>query len=311
MIETRDILAFLEKQQIEFVFDGDIDGGIETYCSLKELLTLKDMGTACISFARNPSEDIVTSLFQFKRLLLVTKDQPNYIYGCNVIKTKNPHRTFFLIIESFFGDGEINNCPEKSCIKTNIIGNSFCIGAFSYIGANASIGDNVTIGNNVSIEKDVIIGNNVWIESGVRIGTWGFGRYLNPDKTSTMAPHLGGIRIGNNTFIGANTIIARGTLSDTIICDDVLIDAGCYIAHNVIVNKRTIITGFVLVAGSAVVGEDVWLSPGSIINSNVTVGDRAFVGMGSMVTKNIHEDMYAFGTPAKEICRNNDKKYKI
>ena len=311
MIETRNILAFLEQQQIEFVFEGDFDGEIETYCSLKELLTLRDTENACISFVRNPNEEIVTSLSQFKRLLLVTKNQPNFIYGCNVIKTENPHRAFFLIIESFFSDKERDNCPEKSCIKTKKIGNSFCIGAFSYIGTNVSIGDNVTIGNNVSIENDVIIGNNVWIQSGVKIGTWGFGRYLNPDKNSTMAPHLGGVRIGNNAYIGANTIIARGTLSDTIICDDVLIDAGCYIAHNAIVNKRTIITGFVLVAGSAVVGEDVWLSPGCIINSDVTVGNRAFIGMGSMVTKNIHEDMYVFGTPAKEIHRNSDRKYKI
>ena len=50
-------------------------------------------------------------------------------------------------------------------------------------------------------------------------------------------PHIGGIKIGNRVWIGSNASIEKGSLEDTIIEDDVLIDDLVQIGHNVRVNK--------------------------------------------------------------------------
>ena len=196
-------------------------------------------------------------------------------------------------------------------IKTTKIGKNLSVGEFTYIGPEVEIGDNCVIGNNVSIENKVKIGNNVIIESGVKIGMWGFGHYLNDDGTCTKIPHLGGVRIDDNVFIGANSIVARGTLSDTIIEEHVKIDVLCGICHNSRVGARTIITGGAGLAGSAEVDTDSWIGPGAIINSSVKVGKNCLIGINSVVSHDVPDGMYAFGAPAKIISENKDTKYKI
>lgn len=305
MLKTSEILAYLRANSVMFDFDGDPNSVIHGFCPLK------DLKEGCVTFSRNPDTEICRQTSIVKNLLIITTLQDGLAYGCNVIKTHNPHRAFFLVIENFFYHQAPIHRPELSLVETNQIGDHFNIGPFSYIGKDVSIGKNVSIGSHVSIENHVIIGDNVTIEAGARIGTWGFGRYLNPDGTSKMIPHLGGVTINSNVFIGANSIISRGTLADTVIMNDVLIDGDCYIAHNVLVKARTIVTGGVGIAGSAEIGEDVWLAPRCVINSGIHIGDRAFIGMGSIVTHDIPDDMYAFGIPAKVICANTDKKYKL
>jgi acetyltransferase-like isoleucine patch superfamily enzyme len=45
----------------------------------------------------------------------------------------------------------------------------------------------------------------------------------------------------------------------------------------------------------------VWIGSNSTILSGVTIGDNAVIGAGSVVTKDIPENMIAVGTPAKAV----------
>ena len=49
-------------------------------------------------------------------------------------------------------------------------------------------------------------------------------RHKDKDNISVRIPHLGVIATGKDCYIGANSTIARGTLSDTIIGDYVKVD---------------------------------------------------------------------------------------
>ena len=66
--------------------------------------------------------------------------------------------------------------------------------------------------------------------------------YKRQDQVPIRLPHLGRVVIGNNVEIGALNTIARGTLDDTYIGDNVKTDDHVHIAHNVYVGKNTIIT---------------------------------------------------------------------
>jgi len=54
-------------------------------------------------------------------------------------------------------------------------------------------------------------------------------------------------------------------------------------------------------AKSIVIGEDVWIGGSAVICPGVTIGNRSVIGAGSVVTKDIYEDVFAAGNPCRVI----------
>ena len=49
------------------------------------------------------------------------------------------------------------------------------------------------------------------------------------------------------------------------------------------------------------IGEDVWVGGGAIILPGVTIGARTVIGAGSVVTRDIPDDVIAAGNPCRVI----------
>lgn len=49
------------------------------------------------------------------------------------------------------------------------------------------------------------------------------------------------------------------------------------------------------------IGNDVWVGGGAIICPGVTIGSRTIIGAGSVVTRNIPDDVFAAGNPCRVI----------
>lgn len=49
------------------------------------------------------------------------------------------------------------------------------------------------------------------------------------------------------------------------------------------------------------IGSDVWVGGGAIILPGVRIGDRAVIGAGSVVTRDVPEDVFAAGNPCRVI----------
>ena len=58
-------------------------------------------------------------------------------------------------------------------------------------------------------------------------------------------PQLGGVRVGDDCEIGANTTIDRGALGDTVLEEDVRLDNQIQIGHNVDIGAHTAMAGCV------------------------------------------------------------------
>ena len=54
------------------------------------------------------------------------------------------------------------------------------------------------------------------------------------------------------------------------------------------------------------IGSDVWVGGGAIICPGVRIGSRSVIGAGSVVTRNIPEDVFAAGNPCRIIRQLDD-----
>ncbi|WP_272004293.1 UDP-3-O-(3-hydroxymyristoyl)glucosamine N-acyltransferase [Roseovarius sp. ZX-A-9] len=233
------------------------------------------------------------------------------------------------------GDGWGDGIHPSAIIDpTAELGADVQIGPLAVIGARARIGANSRIGPHVSIGADAVIGADCKIREGARItarvhvgarviihpgavlGGDGFSfvtaelsavekvRETLGDQSETRAQSysrihsLGSVRIGDDVEIGANTVIDRGTIRDTVIGDRTKLDAVVMIGHNCIVGTDTLICGMAGLAGSVTVGNHVVLGGRSAVADNTFIGDRAIIGGGSGVISNVPAGRAMMGYPA-------------
>jgi len=155
------------------------------------------------------------------------------------------------------------------------------------------------IHKSVIIPKWVVLGKNITIHEGVTLGSQGFGFERDENGNWLHIPHVGKIIIEDDVEIFEGTNVCRGTVNDTIIGKGTKIDALCHIGHNAVIGKNCIITAHCMIGG-CVIGDDVWVGPGSTFAAKIKVADKTFVGRSSNVVKSIEEPGTVWaGNPAK------------
>lgn len=219
-----------------------------------------------------------------------------------LIIVDNPKAIFASIINKIFNEKKINQVHPTCIIHSDAkLNKNIYIGPYSIIG-NCTIEEGVEIESNVCINDNVYIGKNVKIQSGCVIGTEGFDYILDENgKYIQNFPQLGGVKIEENVIIGSNTCIQRGTLGDTIIKKNCLIDNMITIAHNVVINENTIIIGHSHIGGSVIIGKNAFIGQSSSIANVGYVGERSKTGIGSVVIRSVNNGESVFGNPAKKI----------
>jgi UDP-3-O-[3-hydroxymyristoyl] glucosamine N-acyltransferase len=161
------------------------------------------------------------------------------------------------------------------------------IGALCVIGAGAVIGAGTRIAARVAVGAGCVIGARCIVHSGAVIGADGFGFAPTPDGHWEKIAQLGGVRIGDDVEIGANSCIDRGALDDTVLGDGVKLDNLVQIGHNVIVGAHTAMAGCVGVAGSARIGAHCTLGGGAIVLGHLELADRVNISAATVVTRSI------------------------
>ena len=186
------------------------------------------------------------------------------------------------------------------------------VGAGSAIGEDCVVGEGCELGANVTLVRRVRLGRRVLIHPGAVLGADGFGLAMEAGRWLKM-PQLGGVVVGDDCEIGANTTIDRGALEDTVLEEDVRLDNQIQIGHNVHIGAHTAMAGCSAVAGSATIGRYCLIGGGAGVLGHLELCDRVIVTAMSLVTHSIREPgEYSSGTPLMDnrSWRKNAARFK-
>ncbi len=196
--------------------------------------------------------------------------------------------------------------------RNAVIGAGAVIGAHCVIGVDCSVGAQSRLVARVTLVERVSLGQRVLIHPGAVLGADGFGLAWDADQWIKV-PQLGGVRIGDDCEIGANTTIDRGALEDTVLEEDVRLDNQIQIAHNVSIGAHTAIAGCAAIAGSARIGRHCLIGGGAGILGHLTLADRVTVTAMTLVTHSLQASgEYSSGVPIQEskMWRKNAARFR-
>jgi UDP-3-O-[3-hydroxymyristoyl] glucosamine N-acyltransferase len=177
------------------------------------------------------------------------------------------------------------------------------VGAGCSILAGASIGDDTRLLPRVTLYPGVRVGARCLLHAGAVLGADGFG--FAPDAgTWTKVPQVGGVRIGDDVEIGANTTIDRGAIGDTIVEDGVKLDNQIQVGHNVVIGEHTAIAACTGISGSTVLGKRCMIGGMVGFAGHLNIADDVAVTGCSLVSASIREPgSYSSGMPTVETRR--------
>ena len=187
--------------------------------------------------------------------------------------------------------------PFVSIGARSVVAAGAVIGVGCAIGEDCCVGEGCELGANVTLVKRVRLGRRVLIHPGAVIGADGFGIAMDAGRWLKV-PQLGGVSIGDDCEIGANTTIDRGAIEDTVLEEDVRLDNQIQIGHNAHIGAHTAMAGCSAVAGSARVGRYCLIGGGAGVLGHLELCDRVIVTAMTLVTHSIREPgEYSSGTP--------------
>jgi len=176
------------------------------------------------------------------------------------------------------------------------LGDGVVVGAHSIIGAGCVIGDQSILRPRVTLAHGVTMGKRCHILSGAVIGSDGFGFAVHKGAWHRIA-QIGGVTLGDDVEVGANTAIDRGALDDTRLGNGVKLDNLVQIAHNVQIGDHSAMAGKVGIAGSTRIGSHCMFGGAAGISGHLTIADGVQVTGMSLVTGDIREPgVYSSGT---------------
>ncbi|GAA5076651.1 UDP-3-O-(3-hydroxymyristoyl)glucosamine N-acyltransferase [Lysobacter panacisoli] len=292
--------------------------------------TLARAGASQLAFLANPKYR--NQLADSHAAVVVMREDDAQDYARTALIARDPYATFAKI-SALFEPRPVRDpgVHASAAIDANAhvdpsahIGAFVSIGARSRVEAGAVIGPGCVIGEDcvvgagseliarVTLVTRVRLGQRVVIHPGAVLGAAGFGLAMEGGRWLNV-PQLGGVSVGDDCEIGANTCIDRGAIEDTVLEEDVRLDNQIQIGHNVHIGAHTAMAGCSAAAGSARIGRYCLIGGGAGVLGHLEICDKVVVTAMSLVTSSIREPgEYSSGTPLMDnrSWRKNAARFK-
>ena len=297
--------------------EAELAPGADPDRQLTAVAPLDLAGPDEISFLDNPKYLDALSETRAGACVVAAAHRARLPAATHGLVSDQPYRAYALIARAFYPEAETEACRHASAVIAGdaeigagariaahvVIGARVRIGRRVRIGANSTVGPGVeigadcVIGDNVSLEC-CLIGERVTLQSGVRVGTAGFGFAPTPPRYLAI-PQIGRALIGDDSHIGANSTVARGSGHDTRIGRNVWIDNLVMIAHNVTIGDGSILVAQVGISGSTRIGAYVQIGGQAGLAGHLKIGDQARIGAQAGAMADVPAGAAVIGTPAQ------------
>jgi UDP-3-O-[3-hydroxymyristoyl] glucosamine N-acyltransferase len=262
------------------------DGGLLVH----HVAPFSELADGAISFS---NQSLVTLE---KAALVVAPACERPLHGA-VLTAQKPRHLFAILLRALLQNDLLTlHVADPDIHPTARIHPSAIIGKGAKIGANSIIYPHVVIG------EGVVIGEECVIKSATIIGDPGFGFVRDAEGIPHHIPHLASVRIGNRVELGSLNTVCRGTLSDTVIEDDVKTDDHVHIAHNCYLERAAMLAAGAVLSGGVRVCANAWIGPNASVMQKTEIGMHAFVALGANVTKSVAARAVMVGNPARKIA---------
>ncbi len=283
--------------------------------AIDSVATLAGAGPGQLSFLSNPRYR--SQLAESAAGIVVVREDDAEGLDRTLLVARDPYVAFAKIAALFDPPPAANPGVHPSAVvdasaevdPAAEIGPLAFVGARSRIGAGAIVGPGCVIGEDcvvgvgsrlvarVSLVRRVRLGERVLVHPGAVLGADGFGLAMDAGRWIKV-PQQGGVVVGDDCEIGANTTIDRGAIEDTVLGEDVRLDNQIQIAHNVRIGAHTAMAGCVAVAGSTTIGRYCLIGGAAGIVGHISICDRVTITAMALVTASIDEPgEYSSGTP--------------
>lgn len=286
--------------------------------AVDHVATLKSAQPGALTFLANPKyrEDLAST----RASVVVMSAAEAKLYAGNALIALDPYVSYAKIASVLHPRTRQPAGIHPSAVidPSAQVAASASVGALAYIGPNCVLGERVSvaphatlladvavgadteIGPKVSLYPKVRMGERCLIHGGAVIGADGFGLAMDAGQW-TKVPQLGGVSLGNDVEVGANTTIDRGAIEDTVLEDDVRLDNQIQVGHNVRIGAHTAVAGCVGISGSTQIGRYCMIAGFVGIAGHLKIADKVVVLGYSLVSHSIlTSGVYSSGVPAGE-----------
>ncbi len=159
------------------------------------------------------------------------------------------------------------------------------------------IEDGVTIGERVVIRDNVHICSGSVIEPGVIISAEGILYRNNDANNKCRIQHAGGVFIGTDVTLLANSVIARSVHPSisTKIGSRSIVGIATTIGHEAGIGENCVISGNSVVARNAIIEDGCYIGTGTVIRENIKLGKGATAFAGAIVVSDVAAGMKVSG----------------
>ena len=303
-------------QALAEILGAEIQGNAR--CVITRLNTLKDAAKGELAFLANAAYRRYLPTTKASAVILSAGDLADF--SGNALVVADPYLAYARLTRLFDHRYRISPGVDPSATVSPgatvaasarvgeqvVIGNGAVIGEDVHLGPGTVIGEDSVVGDgcylhaNVTVYHGVSLGRDCIVHSGAVIGADGFG-FAPANGEWAKIHQLGGVEIGDNVEIGANSCIDRGALGNTVIGRGVIIDNLVQIAHNVEIGDYSALAGCAAISGSSKIGKHCVLAGGVGLVGHIELCDRVTVTAMTMVTRSIDKPgVYSSGTPFQE-----------
>lgn len=78
----------------------------------------------------------------------------------------------------------------------------------------------------------------------------------------------------------------------------------CSLGHNCVVGSHSVLSTFVTLAGGVQMGRGSYIGMSVPVRENVSIGEYSIIGMGSVVLRDVPDNVIAMGNPARVLKKN-------